>query len=390
MANKKKNPTPKKSYRKRLRAKRRKQRRPDFPDTTGWGPDEFAGAIIKTLERVSHHTGQRPSVVFDNWLEVVKVTLEQLPEQFKAVAATGSLAPDPPEVAEVFQKVEQRQRGYGGGYIDPFKVWTDGFAKAFHLLLESASPGLWNNAGFYTHTVCGPDILGYVYEKWSNTSPQWLAQYFTPWPVAEGLMARMTIQNGEREVLDRLKEALTHPDNPLGFAVLLAGTLIPENDSAAHRDWFFNRIIPAAVSSGLFEPIRINDPAAGSGRLLLAAAAQYPSWAVHHGLVVVSGQDLDYTCWLMNSINVLLYGLNGYSLKLELAVAEGLAARQKPDAPATAYAANAERNGRNGRYPPDSHPGPSFREMFYAAEQAIMPDPARTTTEEETPQLVAI
>ena len=81
-----------------------------------------------------------------------------------------------------------------------------------------------------------------------------------------------------------LKEALTHPDNPLGFAVLLAGTLIPENDNTAHRDWFFNRIIPAAASSGLFEPIKINDPAVGSGRLLLAAVMQYPPWAVHNGV----------------------------------------------------------------------------------------------------------
>lgn len=157
-----------------------------------------------------------------------------------------------------------------------------------------------------------------------------------------------------------------------------------------HRDWFFNRIIPAAVSSELFEPIKINDPAVGSGRLLLAAVMQYPPWAVHNGLVLVSGGDLDYTCWLMTSINVLLYGLNGYSLKLELAVAEGLAARQKPDAPVTTYIAKARRNGNNGHHASDTHPGPSFREMFHVAEQAVMSNSGRTEYEEEIPQLVAV
>ncbi len=258
---------------------------------------------------------------------------------------------------------------------EQFDIWADGYAKAFHLLLAATAPGLWNNSEL--NPGYGPDILGHIYESWSSTSPKWLAQYFTSWPVCR-LMSQLVIPDGKQQIHNRLKKALTHPDNVLGFATLMAGMVIPDDDQAAYDDWFFNQLIPAALWGDFFEPITLNDPAIGSGRTMLAGLMEFPAWAVQRGLVRISGMDIDHTCYMMSSIQVLLYGLNGFSIKLELAVADGLAARQKSDIPAKVYAAQ---NGSNGQPPVE----PSFQTMMQVAVQG------KTTThaKKEVHQLVA-
>ena len=293
------------------------RKRTPLPPGLGQGSGHYTREIVKCLEQAYRYSGQRPYHLFEDWTLLVEACLKTLPEHLKTVAQTGRFADDTPETVELFNRIRTRYE-----FLDRpaayRKVW-EAFAKAFALLLESAEPGLWGE-GSYGEFDCGymgPDVLGHTYMAWANSDPSWNAQYFSPWNVAR-LMAAMNISRGEREVYDRIKTACLHPDNILGQAVILASLAIPENEAGQpnlHQAYFFNRVIPAALP--YYEPIRVADPAGvGSGVLLLASAAQYPEWAVKLNLVTFFGADIDPTCCRMVNINFMLYGLNGYGLRL--------------------------------------------------------------------------
>ncbi len=329
----------------------------------GQGSDRFVKEIIKALERISYYSGANPATVFRDWLALVDATLEALPAQVKHVARHGRFGPDTPATAELFERV-RRQYQLGNDPARQQKVWTEGFATAFGLLLESSALGL--HQGGYM----GPDVIGHVYSMWASRDPSNLCQYFTPAAVGR-LMAGIAIPNGEREVYDRLKQALLHPDNLLGQAVVLASIVVEAGQPA--REYFFNTAIPAALN--FYQPILFHEPAIGSGTLMLSAAAQFPDWANYYGLVRYSGGDVDLDCITMARINEKLYALNGFGLKLAVALAEGLAERDQkpvtvaPGPPATllAKAAELHKNGKNGSSPPEELPGadqPSFEALF--------------------------
>ena len=269
--------------------------------------DDYAQAIIKALNQVQRGSGRRPAEIFRDWIQLADASLEALPTQLKYVGRTGSPGPDKPETAELFGRIRR-------WYEQP--AWLS-FAKAFGILLDSSAAGLHDRPG-----AMGPDVLGQVYMSWANSDPSWQAQYFTPWNVAL-LMASITVGNGEREVHDRIKKALLHPDNLWGQSVLLASLALPA-DGAGARDYFFSTVLPAALP--FYEKIMVNEPAIGSGVLILATAAQYPEWANYWGLISYTGQDLDRSSVWMSRINLKLYGLNSYGLTLHLAAVEAMEA----------------------------------------------------------------
>jgi hypothetical protein len=133
--------------------------------------------------------------------------------------------------------------------------------------------------------------------------------------------------DGERQIHDRLKEALCHPDNILGQAVLLAGLVIPEDQPEVAREHFFTQVIPAAFD--FYEPLTVYEPAIGTGILVMGAASVLPAWAVRLALVKFVGGDVDPLMVAASRTSTMLYMLNGYALELEAAAAEALAARQQ-------------------------------------------------------------
>lgn len=95
----------------------------------------------------------------------------------------------------------------------------------------------------------GNDVLGSFYE--AEISRGRNGQYFTPWPVCE-MMARCTLESADQQT-----------------------------------------------------PLRILDPACGSGRCLMATARSSKNW--HHYYAI----DIDPTCVAMCAINMLFNGMRG-------------------------------------------------------------------------------
>lgn len=346
-----------------------KRRPPKKPAVIPFDRRDFPKEIVKRLEQIVAISGVRNLQVFEDFVYLSEATLKALPDQIRTVGATGRFAPDPPEIAETFARVRGH---YDSGWLTPDRVgrvWQN-FGEAFALLLEATAPGLWGEPNSLNIAgISGPDILGFIYQTWVGAQVN-RGEVYTPWPVAR-LMAELTLgQTGERQVYDRLKQALCHPDNVLGQATLLAGLALPENEPNVLKDYFINRIVPAAVN--FYIPVTICDPALGSGLLHLAAASIMPEWMVKMALITFAGQDISQLAVAIFETTRRLYGINGYALQLEAAVAEALQSRRQQVEKQVVLIAPAQairtvyRNGHS-QSPADGTTGLNFEQLFRAA-----------------------
>jgi len=249
--------------------------------------------IIKLLNKITT-SGNRPDVIFEDWLQIVEATLTAAPDQVSEIALSAVEGPDTPETAKLFAHLRDR-------YSHP--SYFHAFAESFAILLDSVTPD------------DPQDVLGGIYMAWGWPS-DWAGQFFTPMPIAKA-MAQMTLQGAEAQVHARLKTAIEQ--SPAAQAALLAGLGL-DGDEA--RDWFTHRVVPLAIPH--YQPLTVNDPCCGSGVMFLAAASCLPSWMTQLGLVQFSGQDIDAGCVRMTRINIMLYGLNGWGARWTLAAAEAI------------------------------------------------------------------
>ncbi len=84
-----------------------------------------------------------------------------------------------------------------------------------------------------------------------------------------------------------------------------------EEDPEVSQDYFLQKVLPAALP--YYEPVTVCDPALGSGRMLIAMAAECDRWAVENGLIEFFGQDIDERCVQMAKINFVLHGMVNWS-----------------------------------------------------------------------------
>lgn len=210
-------------------------------------------AILKHLSTVTT-SGRKTWGVFEDWLDIVHATLRMLPQHALSVATIGKPADDPPDIKATWERLNQEYKAQDWQHLQAAML------ALFDVVEERVKA--WGS-------VTGPnvggaswDVLGDIYQEINATSAH-SGQFFTPWHLA------CTCAN------------------------VVAGETL---ESLRDRD----------------EPLRISDPACGSGVMLLAAAASLPREAVQRGWVRFYGNDIDATCVKMAQINMMMYGLNGW------------------------------------------------------------------------------
>ncbi|MFN8456972.1 MAG: hypothetical protein U0401_20285 [Anaerolineae bacterium] len=231
--------------------------------------------IIRALEKVRASSGDRPEVVFGDWLTWLEVLLTLLPAHLRTAARTGQS--HTAQAQELRSHLRERYRR-GGGYADPSaRIW-DSFVEVLGFLLAVVRSGLWADSP--EAGPMGPDILGEVYMAYSDYDPAWQAYQLVSWQ-EHRLTANQTLGlAGETEILDRLREACQHPGNAAGLAALQEAPSADQPQAVA--DWLTGRVIPAAMAT--YEPFTILDAWAGTGARLLALAPEFPGLGCPPGL----------------------------------------------------------------------------------------------------------
>lgn len=260
--------------------------------------------IVKALEEVTEYGRYDMSQVFSDWLIVTEMGLRMLPQHAVSIAANGTLAADSSKDAEALARIREK---YGKSF--------HGMYRAFYALMEVAHPMTDRNgnpmSAMLRSTVEIRDHLGPLFEFLGKANAG-LGQFFTPEHIC-ALMANLTLDGKEDEVYRAMEKAIRfHP---------LSGILYPVREGWITKEIaesLYHQVLPRVIAH--YEAISIMDPCVGSGGLLLAAAAQFPRWMVHAGLVQFRGIDISNDCVLMTKINIMLFGLNGWGTRYTAAV----------------------------------------------------------------------
>ena len=257
-----------------------------------------SGESIAKLLEPTLISGRKSWDVLEDWLDVVEASLTMLPVHAESVAAIGRMAEDTPEIKALWARLNTVYRP---------NDW-ECFKAALTALTDRAAHVAQQRGNMFADNW---DILGEAYmmlNVWSGHS----GQFFTPWSVARA-MAQVTCTDINDELTRRVSAAAfqLRSDDPAMAALVDSAMLVGKAlDDVAVLEQYVWPVVALHI-----DPITVNDPACGSGVMLLATAASVPAWATRWMFVRFSGQDIDRTCVKLARINLMLYGLNGWGLR---------------------------------------------------------------------------
>lgn len=276
---------------------------PVLPRTAQDPPHPQAGELAQQIRHICQVGQLDPFVVFHDWVGMLEASLVYQAENAKAMALTGRFIEDPPPVKEHYRRARERYLRASEKYPATYRLMQTGFATVFAELELFAGPGLeW----YAQQTALNPDLVGQIFLELLRPAAEW-RQYFPAW--GDALTAAQRLYPNAAEIA---YEAL----------IKVAATRQFQNPSFIRLEPGINFEAWLEAVEEQFEPILIGPASITSSAMMLAIAVQFPAWMVRRGLVKFVWTGVDPLLQQMANINICLYGLNGYELKLWQAVKE--------------------------------------------------------------------
>lgn len=329
--------------------------RPLPPRLSVLPPDDnpYVTKIVHLIEQMAAVSGLSPYVLLRDWLGMLESGLKMWPANMRAMALDGQFIEDPPEIQAIFSQARERYLRVSEQRPAVYRRMQEAFSEAFALLLDSSTPGL-------EQINDNPDVIGQVFItclRPGHSSLWW--RYFPDWPTAL-TTAQAALSEAHELVYLVLAEAALHARAEGQTIRLEPGENFPK---------WFEAIWP------FVEPLCIGPPLISSSVELLAAAVQFPGWALKTGLVKFSWDPaLEPLIQQHMNINAMLFGLNGYVvahcealLDIQEQLAQVDAARSDPTAavyqlPPTLDETPEPNRNRQQKYQPAT--GQSFADLF--------------------------
>lgn len=271
--------------------------------------------IVEPIQRVCAIARLPIFGVLEDWTAMLEAALRLYADNARSYALTGRFIDDPPEVKEIYRRARERYLRATEKYPAAYREMQATFSHTFALLAIAASSPLRQYA---TQTNLSPDVIGQVYLACLGLGPAWWP-YFPPWPAALAA-AQAAIPDGDELATQILVQA-----HQAYREARPADYIYPAEPGELFEQWFAE-VLPYC------EPIIIGPNLVDSGVMMLAAAAQFPDWAVKDGLVLFYPQSGNPQLDRLAHINAMLFGLNGYELELAKTVQDiANFAQQQPE-----------------------------------------------------------
>ncbi|MCQ3972406.1 MAG: hypothetical protein DPW09_03045 [Anaerolineae bacterium] len=284
---------------------------PVWPPSPIEAENPYVVQIVEHIQRVCAIASLPPFVVLEDWTGMLEAALQLYADNARTYAMTGQFIDDPPEVKEVYRRARERYLKATETYPAAYREMQVAFSQTFALLVAAAGLDL----GWYaTQAAFSPDVIGQVFLACLALGKDWWP-YFPPWPAALEV-ARTAIPNGEELACQVLIQA------HFTYRQVRPANFIQPEPGERFEQWF-TEILPYC------EPLIIGPALIDSGVMMLAAAAQFPPWAVKDGLIMFYPQSGNPQLDRLARINAMLHGLNGYELEMARAVQDIAAYQQQ-------------------------------------------------------------
>lgn len=282
-----------------------------------------AVGIRKSLEKIEAITGWRFREIFSDWTEIALYTLEQQIRHDYARAIWGTVAQDPPGIAEFFRRMQSKYAGYNGeGKESRWPDVSGFFAEALAHLCRAYDDDDYQ------------DILGPLFMEYGSPDAG-LGQFYTPACIADlldrliGAPTRTELEAadpgyaafvGRSEGLQQLvREAMLQAMRAdAGCAADFEAVVARGLAGDALDQVVLAEIMPRCMQEH-YQPPHLYEPCVGAGVMVLEAVKDMPRWMRVGTFFTLTAIDLSPIAYRMAKLQILLTGVGGYEYCRELA-----------------------------------------------------------------------